>query len=183
MQNSKDSLSVVFSKEQIDERINELAKNINEYYREALKANEQLLVVCVLRGAVLFFADLVRHLEGNIELDFVRIASYGKSTSSSGHVNFIKDLEIDIQDKHVLIVEDIVDSGLSMNFLLKQLEVRNPKSLKLVALISKTERRENEVKVDFVGFDKANGFLVGYGLDYAEKYRHLPAIYDLKLSN
>lgn len=170
-------LKAVLSAEDVARRVDELGIEINRHYK-----GEDLLVVCVLKGAVIFFSDLARRLEGRVELDFVRIASYGKSATSSGSINFSKDIETSLENKHVLVVEDIIDSGLSMHFLMGQLNARNPKSLKLAALIDKRERREADIIVDFTGFHlKGYGFIVGYGLDYAEDFRQLPAIYELEL--
>ena len=178
MQKRQHTLKPVLSAVKISERVQSLAQEINASYK-----GEKLLVVCVLKGAFLFFSDLVRQLDGEVELDFVRISSYGKNTSSSGSVNFVKDLETDIAGRNVLVVEDLVDSGLSMNFLLGQLKARNPKSVKLAALIYKAQCRDTEVVVDFMGFNLDSGFLVGYGLDYAEQFRNLPAIYDLEFDS
>ena len=165
-------LKPVFTPEQIAKRIKELAAEIN-----ALYGDEPLVAVCVLKGGFMFFSDLVRLLQNkNLELDFVRLSSYGKNSTSSKHVIFSKDVEIDICDKHVLIVEDIVDSGHSMRFLLGQFEARRARSLRLAALVDKDERREVDVKVDFAGFKLNQGFIVGYGLDYAEHYRMLPGV-------
>lgn len=169
-------LNPVYSAEAIAKRIDGLGIEINRHYK-----GEDLLVICVLKGAVLFFSDLVRRIEGNVELDFVRIASYGKSSTSSGSINFSKDLETSLEGKHVLVVEDVIDSGLSMRFLLGQFKARNPKSLKLAAFIDKRECCEADVVVDFTGFKSNDGFIVGYGLDYAESFRQLPGIYELEL--
>ena len=169
-------LTLVFSGKEIADRVATLANEITAAY-----GNEPLVVVCVLKGAFMFFSDLTRKLlNPNLELDFVRLASYGKSAQSSGHVIFNKDIELDIRNKHVLIVEDIVDTGQSMFFLLQQFKARAPRSLKIASLLNKFERRETSVKVDFSGFDIPEGFLVGYGLDYAEHYRALPDIYKLE---
>jgi hypoxanthine phosphoribosyltransferase len=168
-------LKPVFTQEQIAARVRELAAEIDAMY-----GDEPLVVVCVLKGAVMFFSDLVRSLHNrNLELDFVRLSSYGRATSSSKHVIFNKDLEIDICDKHVLIVEDIVDSGHSMRFLLGQFAARRARSLRLATMVDKGERREIDVPLDFVGFTLKQGFIVGYGLDYAERYRMLPGIYEI----
>ena len=138
------------------------------------------MVICVLKGAFVFFSDLVRRLQNrNLELDFVRLASYGKSDVSSGLVVFSKDVENDISGKHVLIVEDIVDSGRTMRFLLDQLAARHPRSLRLATLVDKGERRQAKVEVDFAGFTLRQGFIVGYGLDYAERFRALPGIFEI----
>ena len=168
-------LRPVFTAEQIAGRVQELAEMIDARFGQ-----EPLVAVCVLKGGFVFFSDLVRCLRNpRLELDFVRLASYGKSEVSSGHVHFGKDVEIELCDKHVLVVEDIVDSGRSMRFLLDQFAARKPRSLSLAALVSKRERREANVVVDFVGFDLQQGFIVGYGLDYAEQYRALPGIYEI----
>ncbi len=167
------SLQVIFSKEQIAERIAELGAEISKVYE-----GQDLVVICVLKGGFMFFADLVRHITVKPELDFVRLASYGSGSESSRVVSFTKDVEISLKDKHVLIVEDIVDTGHSMKFLMEQLAARGAASLRLAVLVSKTERREVAVKSDFVGFSLSSGFIVGYGLDYAEKYRELDGIYE-----
>lgn len=168
-------LRPVFSPERIAARVRELAGEINEFY-----GREPLVAVCVLKGGFLFFSDLVRFLYyDNLELDFVRLSSYGKSVSSPGHVIFSKDVEVDIRGKHVLIVEDVVDSGHSMRFLLDQFAARKPRSLRLAALVDKHERRQAAVKVDFAGFKLSRGFIVGYGMDYAERYRGLPGICEI----
>jgi hypoxanthine phosphoribosyltransferase len=168
-------LKPVFTPEQIAARVGELARAI-----DALYGQEELVAVCVLKGGFMFFGDLVRSLHNrNLELDFVRLSSYGHGDSSSKHVIFSKDVEVDIAGKHVLIVEDIVDSGHSMHFLLGQFRVRKVRSLRLAALVDKGERREQDVHVDFAGFKLHKGFLVGYGLDYAEQYRTLPGIFEL----
>ena len=162
-------LKPVFTPEQIAARIQELAAEINAEY-----GDEPMVAVCVLKGGFMFFSDLVRFLHNkNLELDFVRLSSYGKGSSSSKHV------EIDICGKHVLIVEDIVDSGHSMRFLLGQFAARKARSLRLAALVDKDERREVDVKVDFAGFKLNQGFIVGYGLDYAEHYRMLPGVFEV----
>lgn len=168
-------LKSVFSAEQIAERVRELAAEIDAFYGQ-----EPLAAVCVLKGGFIFFSDLVRFLHNeNLELDFVRLSSYGLASASSKHVIFSKDVEIDIRDKHVLIVEDVVDSGHSMRFLLDQFAARRVRSLRLAALVDKTERRDAAVTVDFAGFRLSRGFIVGYGLDYAERYRMLPDICEI----
>ncbi|MDL2306435.1 hypoxanthine phosphoribosyltransferase [Desulfovibrio sp. OttesenSCG-928-C06] len=166
----------VFTSEQIQARVREIATGINSLY-----AGKELVVICVLKGAFMFFADLLRYLEVKPELDFVRIASYGDATTSSRAISFTKDIEVSIAGKHVLIVEDIVDTGHSMDFLLKQMEARGASSISLCALVDKFERREANVRVDFSGFQLPEGFIVGYGLDYAERYRELPDIRVLEL--
>lgn len=175
---SKESLSaVVFSEAEIAARINELAGEINAVY-----SGKRLVVICVLKGAFMFFSDLVKRLKVRPELDFVRIASYGNKTSSEEHIYFTKDVELPLKGKHALVVEDVVDTGRSMDFLFKQLAARGAKSIKLCALVDKFERRTADIKVDFAGFRLDDGFIVGYGLDYAERYRELPEIRILELN-
>jgi len=158
----------------IQKRVAELGAEISARYR-----GQPLVCVCVLKGAFLFFADLIRHIEGGPEIDFVRLASYGGSTSRGCQTAFTKDLEADVAGKHVLLVEDIVDTGRSAEFLLRALEGRGAASLKICAFVDKHERREAGVTVDFAGFPIQKGFIVGYGMDYAEKYRELDAVYEL----
>ena len=166
-------LKSVFTPEQIAVRVRELGVEIDGLYGQ-----EPLVAICVLKGGVIFFSDLVRALH-NLELGFVRLSSYGKSSASSKHVIFNKDVEVDIRGKHVLIVEDVVDSGHSMRFLLDQFAARQARSLRLAALVDKRERRQADVKVDFAGFVLNKGFIVGYGLDYAESYRTLPGVCEI----
>ena len=166
---------IVFTAGQIAERVRAMAAEIDACY-----GDDPVVAVCVLKGAVFFFTDLVRAMRSeNLELDFVRLSSYGRGTSSSRHVVFSKDVDCDIAGKHVLIVEDVVDSGLSMQFLMRQFEARGARSLRLAALVDKNERREADVRVDFAGFRLEEGFIIGYGLDYAEKYRALPDVEEL----
>lgn len=169
------TLKEVFSAQEIQERVKNLGKEISQIYKD-----EPLVLICVLKGAFLFFSDLVRSIDCPHEIDFVRLASYGSSDTSSHSIAFTKDIEINVEDKHVLIVEDIVDTGLTMEFLLKQLSVRKAKSVKIATLLSKKARREKAIPIDFVGFYIQDGFLVGYGLDYAEKYRYLPNICEVE---
>ena len=165
----------IYAAHQIRARVAELAAQIN-----ALYDGESLLVVCVLKGAFMFFSDLVRRLERpHVEVDFVRLASYGRSATSRREVSFVKDVELALAGKHVLVVEDIIDTGYSMDFLLRQFADRGTKSLRLAVLVDKRERREVSVHADFTGFALSGGFIVGYGLDYAERYRELPAIFEL----
>ena len=165
-------LNLLFSEAQIAERLDELALGINKTY-----AGQPLVVICVLKGAFMFFSDLVKRLDCRPELDFVRLASYGQGTSG-GDVTFSKDVELSLEGKHVLIVEDIVDTGHSMEALLRRLATRGALSLRVAALLDKHERRETSVTVHFACFSLPAGFVVGYGLDYAEQYRELPALYE-----
>lgn len=168
---------VVFSEEEIVARIKAIAEEINRDY-----AGKELVIVGVLKGAFMFFSDLVKRVSVRPELDFVRIASYGNSTSGADRVYFTKDVELPLENKHVLVVEDVVDTGRSMDFLFKQLAARGAISIKLCALVDKFERRTVDIQVDYAGFKLDEGFIVGYGLDYAERYRELPEIRILKLS-
>lgn len=165
----------LFNRAQIEARVRELGREISAHY-----GDEPLVCVCVLKGAYVFFADLMRSLTIHPIVDFLRLSSYADQTSRSRMI-FSKDMEVDIKDKHVLVVEDVVDTGHSIEFLLKVLEARSPRSAKVAAMINKTERREVDVAVDFVGFPLERGYIVGYGLDYAEQYRELDGIYDLRL--
>lgn len=168
-------LAPVFSAESIAARVRDLASEIDTVYGQ-----EPLVAICVLKGAFMFFSDLVRGMHNpNLELDFVRLASYGMNSASSKHVIFSKDIEVDVLGKHVLVVEDIVDSGHTMRFLMDQLSARKPKSVAIAALVDKHERREADVNVAFAGFCLPEGFIVGYGMDYAEHYRGLPDICEL----
>jgi hypoxanthine phosphoribosyltransferase len=171
-------LREVISCGDIQRRVRELAVQIGEFY-----GAEPVLAVCVLKGAFLFFSDLTRALTYPVQVEFVRLSSYGADIQSSGAVALRQDLCCDIQGRHVLVVEDIVDSGLSLRFLLDELAARKPASLRSCALVDKLERRKTEVNADFVGFQLDKGFLVGYGLDYAEDYRTLDALYELEFSD
>lgn len=166
----------LYSRREIQKRVKELAGIISEDYRK-----EELILIGVLKGAFVFLSDLARNLSIPVKLDFIRLASYGSRSQSQGKIRLIKTIEIPIKDKHVLVVEDIVDSGLTLNFLLDLLKKENPSSIRICALIDKKERREVAVNVDYVGFSIPEGFIVGYGLDFDERYRHLPALYHLHL--
>ena len=165
---------LIISSQDIAARTCELGREISDHY-----AGKKLLVVGVLNGAFMFTADLVRAISIDHEIDFIRVASYGSDTSSSGKILLSKDLEITPQGKDILLVEDIIDTGLTVSWLHDYLLAKNPVSLKTCSLIDKTERRKAEVTIDFCGFKVGKGFLVGYGLDCAERYRHLPDIYHL----
>lgn len=172
MNENLQNMHVVYDEAAIQKRVKELAAEI-----DALYGDEPLVIICVLKGAFMFFTDLVRHLTISPELDFVRLASYGDSTESNHTISFTKDVEISLTGKHVLLVEDIVDTGYTMDFLLRQLGARGARSLRLAVLVDKQERRKVPVLAHFVGFALPAGFIVGYGLDYAERFRALPAIY------
>jgi hypoxanthine phosphoribosyltransferase len=172
-----DIKSVLLTEDQIRSRIVELGDAIGERYRSAVGASEQdLLLITVLKGAVMFVTDLARAIPLPTQLEFMAVSSYGSSTSSSGVVRILKDLDRDINDRDVLIVEDIVDSGLTLSWLLRNLATRRPRSLRVCTLLRKPDAVRSDVDMDFVGFDIPNEFVVGYGLDYAERYRDLPYI-------
>ena len=168
---------VLFSKEQLAKRIKELAAQLDKDY-----AGKTPLMVAILKGSVMFFTDLIREMTLPLEIDFMSISSYGSGVKSSGEVKMIKDLDKKIEGKDVIIVEDIVDSGYTMKYLTHLLEARNPSSIKICALLDKPSRRETDVAVDYKGFEVGNEFVVGYGLDYAARYRNIPFIGILKRS-
>jgi len=162
----------VLSRAEIAQKVKILAQRISEDY-----AGKELIGIGVLKGSFIFLADLLRELTIPVQVDFVRLASYGSNTTSSGTIRITKETELDIRDRDVLIVEDIIDSGLTIAYLLEHLKSFSPKSLKVCTFIDKTERREVQVPIDYAGLVVEHGFLVGYGLDFDEKYRTLPAIY------
>ena len=172
MQYSKDEIDrVLVSNERIQARLDERAERINQDY-----AGKELLLVCILKGAVTVFADVLRRITIPCQIDFMAISSYGSSTKSSGVVRILKDLDHGIEGKDVLIVEDIVDSGMSMHYLLDTLKTRKPASVRLLTLLDKPDRRRVELQADYIGFTIPDEFVIGYGLDYAEKYRNLPDV-------
>jgi hypoxanthine phosphoribosyltransferase len=162
---------ILIDEETLRGRVAELGREVSADY-----AGRDLLLVGVLKGAVFFMADLMRHLTVACEIDFMAISSYGASTDSSGVVRILKDLDINIEGRDVLVVEDIIDSGLTLSYLMRNLEAREPASLEVCALMTKPERREIEVPVRYVGFEIPNRFVIGYGLDFAERYRNLPYV-------
>ncbi|MBW6468718.1 MAG: hypoxanthine phosphoribosyltransferase [Coriobacteriia bacterium] len=162
---------IVLTEDDIKKRIAELGEEISRDYGE-----ESILLVAVLRGAALFVADLAREITSPIEIDFMAVSSYGSSTESSGVVRIIKDLEELIEGRNVLVVEDIIDTGLTLKYLLKNLASRKPKTLEIVSLLYKKDKQRVPISCKYVGFDVADEFVVGYGLDYAERYRNLPYI-------
>ena len=171
----EDLKKILISKEEIDKRIKELAAELDRDYE-----GKRPLMVAILKGSVMFFADLVRAMTIPLEMDFMAISSYGNKTKSSGEVRMIKDLDRSIEGRHLVIVEDIVDSGYTLSFLKRMLYSRHPESVKICTLLDKFECREIPLQPDYKGFDIGNEFVVGYGLDYAEKYRNLPEIGILK---
>ena len=166
---------MLISSEEIEEKVREIGERISEDYR-----GEKLLLVGILRGAVVVLADLIRSIELPCEIDFMDISSYGTGTTSSGVVRILKDLEEDITGRHVLIVEDIIDTGLTLSYLLRTLLARRPASLEMFSLLSKPSRRRVDLEVRYVGFEVPDVFVVGYGIDYAGAYRNLPDIHALR---
>ncbi|RQD66903.1 MAG: hypoxanthine phosphoribosyltransferase [Tindallia sp. MSAO_Bac2] len=163
---------VLYREEEISEKVRELAKLIENDYKNL----DQILVVGVLKGANIFMGDLIRRINLTLEIDFIAVSSYGASTESSGVVRILKDLDVDIEGKHVLIVEDIVDTGLTLQYLTDILKRRKAASLKICTLLDKPSRRKCDLSIDYVGYEIPDRFIVGYGIDYAEKYRNLPYI-------
>jgi hypoxanthine phosphoribosyltransferase len=162
---------ILVQRDELEHRVRELAAEISRDY-----AGKELLLIGVLKGAVFFLADLMRHLEVDCEVDFMAVSSYGASTDSSGVVRILKDLDAPIEGRDVLIVEDIVDSGLTLSYLFRMLRARGPKSLEVCALLTKPARREIDLRIRYVGFEIPNRFAIGYGLDHAERFRNLPYV-------
>jgi hypoxanthine phosphoribosyltransferase len=172
-----DIKSVLLSEDQIQARVAELAAQVGADYRDTIaESTQDLLLVTVLKGAVFFVTDLARAIPLPTQLEFMAVSSYGSSTSSSGVVRILKDLDRDINDRDVLIVEDIVDSGLTLSWLMRNLATRHPRSLRVCTLMRKPDAVRDDVAIAYVGFDIPNEFVVGYGLDYAERYRDLSYI-------
>jgi len=175
----KEKVDVLISEKEIDNRILEIADRINKDYE-----GEELTLICVLKGGVMFMCDLAKRLNLNVRLDFMSVSSYGSQTKSSGVVKIIKDLDNSIDGKNVLVVEDIIDSGNTLSYLMDILKKRGPKSIKLCTLLDKPSRREKkDVFVDYVCFEIEDKFVVGYGLDYDQRYRNLPYIGVMELSD
>nr|WP_314610698.1 hypoxanthine phosphoribosyltransferase [uncultured Lachnoanaerobaculum sp.] len=175
----KEKVDVLISEKEIDNRILEIADRINKDYE-----GEELTLICVLKGGVMFMCDLAKRLNLNVRLDFMSVSSYGSETKSSGVVKIIKDLDDSIDGKNVLVVEDIIDSGNTLSYLMDILKKRGPKSIKLCTLLDKPSRREKkDVFVDYVCFEIEDKFVVGYGLDYDQRYRNLPYIGVMELSD
>ena len=171
----KDIQEVLFSQQQLEERVDQIAQEITRDY-----AGKEIVLISVLRGSFVFMADLCRRIDLPCTIDFMSVSSYGSGTSSTGQVQITKDLSGDISGKHILVVEDILDSGNTLSYLLKLLEQRKPASIRLCTLLDKPERRVKPVDVHYSGFTIPDAFVVGYGLDYAEHYRNLPYIGILK---
>jgi hypoxanthine phosphoribosyltransferase len=171
----RDIAEILIGTEELQGKVAELGQQISEDYR-----GRNPLLICILRGAVLFLSDLIRATDIPLEMDFMAISSYGDSTESSGVVRLVMDLKSNITGRNVLIVEDIVDTGRTLAYILDNLQTRRPADIKVCALLSKPSRREVEIKLDYLGFEVPDEFVVGYGLDYAENYRNLPFIGVLK---
>lgn len=166
-----ETVKVLVSEEDVDAKIAELGKKISEDYE-----GKQIHLICILKGGAFFMCELAKRITVPVSMDFMSVSSYGDGSKSSGVVRIAKDLDESIDGKEVLIVEDIIDSGRTLYYLMDMLEKRNPKSIRLCTLLDKPERRVKDVKVDYVGFNIPDEFVVGYGLDYAQKYRNLPYI-------
>jgi hypoxanthine phosphoribosyltransferase len=168
---SADIGEILVQADVLQRRVRELGDEISRDYE-----GEELILVCVLKGAVFFLSDLMRQLTVPCEVDFMAVASYGDATDSSGVVRILKDLDAPIEGRHVLIVEDIVDSGLTLQYLLRYLKARNPASLEVVALLTKPSRRKTAIDAKYIGFEIPDRFVIGYGLDHAERHRNLPFV-------
>ncbi len=166
-----EKISVLYSEEELDQRIRELGKQISEDY-----AGKDLVIVCILKGAVFFACELAKRITVPVQMEFMRCSSYGNETVSSGVVKITQDLDQPIREKNILVVEDIIDTGRTMHYLLEILQQRGPESIRLCSLLDKPDRRVTDVKVDYTGFVIPDKFIVGYGLDYAEKYSSLPYV-------
>ncbi|HTX40728.1 MAG TPA: hypoxanthine phosphoribosyltransferase [Acidobacteriaceae bacterium] len=171
MSTVQSGLQVLFSREQIRDRVAEMGRQIDRDY-----AGEKIVLVGVLKGAAIFLADLARSISVDNTFDFVAVSSYGKGKNSSGAVKLIKDLDQPIEGKNVMLIEDILDTGLTLHFLRSLLEQHQPKSLRIAALLDKPSRRLEKIEADYVGFTIPNHFVIGYGMDFAERYRNLPDI-------
>ncbi len=175
-QRAEETLRVLISHKRIRERVREMAAEIRRDF-----PNEPIHLVGVLKGSVLFLADLARELGGEVSFDFISVSSYGKGMDSTGEVKMIKDLDVSMEGRSVLVVEDILDTGLTLKYLLRLFEERKPKHLRVAVLLDKVERRIADVKADYAGFVIPNEFVVGYGLDYDERYRNLPDVCVVRL--
>lgn len=167
----KEQVRIMLSEEKVDERIAELAKQISEDY-----AGRSVHLVCILKGSIFFTCELAKRITVPVTLDFMSVSSYGADTKSSGVVKLVKDLDEPLEGKDVIVIEDIIDSGRTLSYLLENLGRRKPASLRLCTLLDKPDRRVTDVKVDYTGFEIPDEFVVGYGLDYAQRYRNLPYI-------
>lgn len=166
-----ESVRVLIPEEEVKRKIQEMAETIS-----ADMGDETITLICILKGSVFFSCELAKHIKGPVMLDFMSVSSYGNDTKSSGVVKIVKDLDDPLEGKNVLVVEDIIDSGRTLSYLMENLQARRPKSLKLCTLLDKPERRVVDVNVDYTGFEIPDEFVVGFGLDYAQRYRNLPYI-------
>ena len=166
-----ESVRVLIPEKDVEERITEMGRQISEEYK-----GRQVHLICVLKGGVFFMCELAKKIDVPVSLDFMSVSSYGDGTSSNGVVRIVKDLDESLEGKDVIVVEDIIDSGRTLSYLLELLKKRHPNSMRLCTLLDKPDRRVRDVKVDYVGFEIPDEFVVGYGLDYAQKYRNLPYI-------
>jgi hypoxanthine phosphoribosyltransferase len=171
----QDIQEILFSEEVLTKRIKELANDVSRDYE-----GKELVVVGILKGSVIFAAELIKNISIRCEIDFMAVSSYGNSTETSGVVRILKDLDNSIEGKDILVVEDIVDTGITLAYLLKYLKARKANSIEIISLLNKQVRRKSDLDVKYIGFEVPDGFIVGYGIDYAEKYRNLPFIGILK---
>ncbi|MCK4956608.1 MAG: hypoxanthine phosphoribosyltransferase [Candidatus Cloacimonetes bacterium] len=166
---------IILDKETIERRVEELAQKITNDFKDKFP-----VIICILRGSVIFFSDLIKRIDTYVEIDFFSLSSYGNNSNSSGVVKIRKDIDTNIENRHVIVVEDIVESGLTLKYIFEYLEKHNPASLSICTLLNKPEVHQTDLKINYVGFNIENKFVVGYGLDYAERYRNLPYIGILK---
>ena len=166
-----EGLKVLIDEQKLENRIEEIAKQIEEEYKD-----KEITLICILKGSVFFTVDLAKKINGDVRLEFIRVSSYGEGTESTGEIKMKLDLKDSIQGKDVIVVEDIIDTGRTLSYLIEYLKMKKPNSVKLCALLDKPDRRVKKVKVDYTGFKIPDKFVVGYGLDWDEKYRNLPYI-------
>ena len=171
---SNNQFQALVSESEIQRKVKELGEQISKDYQ-----GTEIIAICVLKGSFIFTADLLRQISVPNQIEFLAVSSYGASTESSGVIRILKDLEISVENKHVLFIEDIIDTGLTMSHLIKVFETRKPASIKICTLLDNPDRREVELSADYVGFSIPDEFVVGYGLDYAEGFRNLPGVYKL----
>jgi len=171
-----EQLKVLISEEEINQRLDELAREIERDYKD-----KEILALCILKGSVFFAVELTKRISNPVSYEFMEISSYGDSTESSGVVRITKDVKSSIENKHIIIIEDIIDTGRTLEYLIEHLKAKKLASIKLCTLLNKPERRLVDIDVDYVGFDIPDKFVVGYGLDYAEKYRNLPYIAQMEM--
>lgn len=164
-------IKTLIDEEKLQNRIAEIAKQIEEEYK-----GKEITLICILKGSIFFTVDLAKKINGDVRLEFIRVSSYGEGTESTGEIKMKLDLKDSIQGKDVIVIEDIIDTGRTLSYLLEYLKMKNPNSVKLCALLDKPDRRVKEVKVDYTGFQILDKFVIGYGLDWDEKYRNLPYI-------